>query len=154
ELLSLRRPSGRTTALALLAGVPSVLVVAWHGVHSGFERLLSRDAGWLVLRIVLNQALLEEVLARGLLLGLLLRAGVGRRRTVWVSSASFALMHMEQFLLPPVRMEGIVNGLVLLVITLPVGIALAQLTLASRSLAPAIILHLLMDLTILPQKLY
>ena len=153
ERLGLGR--GRTAgyAIALLAGIAPVAVVIGHGVSQGFAPLLGRESALLVLRIALNQAWFEELAARGLLLGLLLERGSAARRAVWVSSGCFALMHVLQFLWPPLSVEGLLNGLVLVLLTLPVGYALARLTLAAGSIWPAVLLHLLLDLTILPQKL-
>lgn len=48
---------------------------------------------------------------------------------------------------------GIANGLVLVAITTPTGYVLARLTVAARSVLPAMLLHFLLDLTILPQML-
>lgn len=153
DVLLLRPPPPHHLALALAAGAPACLVVLGHGVTQGFSTLHSESAGLLVLRIALDQAWLEEWMARGFLLGGLLAAGQSAQRAIWVSAACFALMHLEQFLWPPLSVEGLVNGVVLVVLTLPMGWALGWLAARSRSVAPSVLLHFLVDLMILPQKL-
>jgi membrane protease YdiL (CAAX protease family) len=153
RLLSFRKPAPRFIVLAAIAGLPSVLFTVWCGATQSFAPLLTAEAGRLIARMVLNQAWLEELLARGLLLGVLLAAGLGARRVVVLGGTAFGLMHLIQFLMPPITVEGLLNGLVLVALTGLMGIAWAWLTLRSGSIWPAVLLHFLTDLQVLPQKL-
>jgi len=152
-LLSLGRPAPGTLLIAGVAGLPAVLVLGWHVAVTSGEWLWSPIGALLTLKLLVNQALLEEWLARGMLLGWLVAAGSSNRRAIWLSSAAFALMHMLQYLVPPITTERLLNGLVLVALTLPLGAVLAQLTLRARSIWPAMLLHFAFDLTILPQQL-
>lgn len=153
HVLGLDSAPRRHMLLAVIAGTPSLVVVASHAIVRGADPFLGVEAAKLVVRIAANQAWLEELLARGFLLGMLRKAGTNAQRAVWISAVAFALMHVEQFLVPPVSLAGIANGAVLALINLPFGVAAARLTIAARSLWPAVLLHLLVDLCILPQKL-
>jgi membrane protease YdiL (CAAX protease family) len=136
-----------------VAGLPALLCLGWHVLDQSASWLLSWKAAALLVRIVLNQAVLEEWLARGLLLGLLLAAGVTDRRALWVSAVAFGLMHLLQFAFPPYDAERAITAAVMVVLTTFMGAVLALLVLRGRSLWPAVLLHLLTDLPILPQKL-
>lgn len=150
-LLSLGRPAPAYVLIAVVAALPALGVVGWHAADD--PRLLSADAAWLSLKIAINQGLLEEWLARGLLLGGLLLATTQERRALWLSAVAFGVMHMLQFLVPPYTAERLINGVVLVALTTPIGALYAWLTLRARSLWPAVVLHFLTDLPILPQKL-
>ncbi|HEX7600971.1 MAG TPA: CPBP family glutamic-type intramembrane protease [Polyangiaceae bacterium] len=152
-VLGLRSAPASVLAIALVAGLPALAAVSWHGATQSFAPLLGGEAAKLALRVAVQQAWFEEVLARGLLLGGLLALGRSARRALWVSSLAFAFSHVLQFLVPPITVEGLLNGLAYVVLTLPLGLALGALTLRSRSIGPAVVLHFLVDLTILPQKL-
>ncbi|MFH2006966.1 MAG: CPBP family intramembrane glutamic endopeptidase [bacterium] len=159
KLLGLGRPVPAVLVIALVSGLPAVAIVLWHVVDQSWSWLLAPKAAALTLKILLNQGVFEEVMARGLLLGwLLLGAGAGAgamsaRRALWVSSIMFGWMHLLQFLLPPYTAERLINGLALVVLTIPIGAVFAWLTLRARSIWPAIALHFLIDPCILPQKL-
>jgi membrane protease YdiL (CAAX protease family) len=146
-----RRGAGWTWAVATAAGVPPLVAVAVHVVADPSGWLVRADAAAMALKILVNQGVLEEVLARGLLLGALVRQGTGARRAIWGSSLAFGLMHLVQFGFPPYSLARLANGIFLVLVTVPVGAALAQLTVRARSLWPAVWLHFLIDLTLLPQ---
>jgi len=153
SLLSLGKPAPKTMLVAALAGLPPVLVLAWYVTVTNGQWLWSPVGVMLTLKLLVNQALLEEWLARGMLLGWLSAAGGSSRRAIWVSAAAFALMHMLQYLVPPITGARLLNGVVLIALTLPLGAVLAQLTLRARSIWPAMLLHFAMDLVVLPQQL-
>lgn len=151
--MRLGRPARGTMTIAIVAGLPALLVLLWH-VEIGVDGWLwSSRGGMLALKLLVNQALLEEWLARGMLLGWLVAAGQTHRKAIWASAAAFALMHMLQYLVPPITPARLLNGVVLIAFTLPLGAVLAQLTLRARSIWPAVVLHFATDLTILPQQL-
>lgn len=152
-VLGLGAARARFWIVAGVAGLAPVMVVLFHGATQGFASLAGVGAARLALRIAVDQAWLEELLARGLLLSLLLVRVGSPRRAAWLDAACFGAMHLLQFLWPPITVAGVANGLVLVVIALPTGYALARLTIASGSVLPAMGLHFLLDLTILPQKL-
>ncbi|MFP6685720.1 MAG: CPBP family intramembrane glutamic endopeptidase [Polyangiaceae bacterium] len=150
-LLSLRRPTMPFMAIALLSAVPSLAVVLWHAI--GEQWLLTPDAAVLSIKLAFNKGLLEEWLARGLLLDWFVLDGNSQKRAIGLSALMFGVMHMFQYLTPPFTAERLINGVVLVVLTTPMGALYAWLTLRARSLWPAVTLHFLSDLLILPQKL-
>jgi membrane protease YdiL (CAAX protease family) len=155
SLLGFRRgtPAG-TWWVAVFAGLPAVGVVLWHGATQGFDPLLSPQASSLALRVGVQQAWFEELLARGLLLAALTTAGLSERRCIWISAIAFGFMHLLQYFYPPVTLEGLANGVVLVVLTIPIGAALSLLALRAGSIWPGVLLHWLMDLPILTQTLH
>jgi membrane protease YdiL (CAAX protease family) len=153
SILRLGRPAPGYLGLALVASLPPLLAVAWHGATQSFGPLASGEGARLLARIALNQAWFEELTGRGLLLGVLLLSAMSQRRAVIVSALCFGLGHLLQFMAPPVSLAGLVNGLVLVVLTTPMGVVFALLSVRSGSIWPAMLLHLLTDLVILPQKL-
>ena len=89
----------------------------WCSTAWGRPGLWSGGALRLTAKLALNQGLLEEWLARGLLLGWLLKANSSHRRALWLSSLAFGLMHIIQFLFPPYTPERLINGIVLAALT-------------------------------------
>ncbi|MBI2805334.1 MAG: CPBP family intramembrane metalloprotease [Planctomycetes bacterium] len=147
--LYLRWPGGKETALAAILAVlllPPVtgltqavavwfpqlmegthpLIAILRAVHRGAD-LDTGELGVYWLAFALVPALCEEVVFRGLVLRGL-HARFRPRNAVLLSSFFFAIFHMNVFLFLPAFVLGVVLGLV---------------TVRSRSLVPAIFLHLL-----------
>jgi len=148
----LARPSARVLWLALVAGIPATALVGWWAITQPGFKVLSIQVLLLTIKLLLNQAMLEEWLSCGFLLGGLVASGVASRRAIWISAVAFAFMHLLQYSFPPYNAERFITGFVLVVVTLPLGLVTAYITLGARSIWPAVLLHFLVDLTILPQK--
>ncbi len=153
DTLRFGAPSRPLLWLVLAVSLMPAAVVVWHGARYSFAPLASSSAALLLLRVALNQAWLEELQARGYLLGALSRSGAEPTRAVVISALTFGGMHLLQFLIPPITVEGLVSGLVLVVLTVPIGLVFGWLTLRAGSIWPAVVLHMFVDSTILCQKL-
>jgi membrane protease YdiL (CAAX protease family) len=139
ELLSLRAARPEAMIGAALLGLGMLLPMM-----GGLQRLLGRvlpmpedqaaqfsdafaDMGVTELLglAAVSPAVMEELLFRGLFLGILLRQGTVRRAVI-VSAVYFALIHLSVFRVVP---------------TFALGVLLALLVVRHRSLLPAAVLH-------------
>jgi len=139
DVLSLRRPPVRALLAAPLLGA-ALVVPMTRGVVALQSRVLPSPEGLfapltdplegmatipLFLLLAVSPGITEELVFRGVFLGLLRRVG-STRRAVLLSSAFFALIHLSVFRFAP---------------TFLVGAVLALLVLRTGSLFPAMLAH-------------
>jgi sodium transport system permease protein len=146
ETLSLRAPRPHDALAGLLLGLGLMLPIAWAASQqgrflpaptsqmAGLEAMFNAARDWqLVVLMALSPAVFEELLFRGVCLGLMLKIA-GRRQAVLMSSVYFGLMHLSVFRFLP---------------TFSLGVVLAMLTVRSRSIVPAVLAHFAYNGTLL-----
>lgn len=143
RLLALGRPRSRHVIAAILIGTTAWFLLAWLVVplqeriaptpeplrRTLEEMAAPRDvpAPLLILAVAVTPAICEELLMRGAVLRAL-RGTLGGPGAVFVSSFLFGILHLSLYRFVP---------------TFLLGIALGVVTLAARSLYPAMIVHAL-----------
>lgn len=130
--------------LGLLANVLAALLVSvvpgWDELARQYteqvKRLLAQGAHWqqvaATISVVVVAPLTEELAFRRGVLGLQSVSGEPARVRIWSNGALFALLHMNRLTFAPLMV---------------LGAALAQITLWSRSVWPAILVHAVVNLT-------
>lgn len=130
--------------LGLLANVVAALLVSvvpgWDELARQYteqvKRLLEQGAPWqqvaATLSVVLVAPVTEELAFRRGVLGLQSVSGEPARVSMWTNGALFALLHMNRLTFAPLLL---------------LGAALARLTMWSRSVWPAILVHAMVNLT-------
>jgi sodium transport system permease protein len=139
EVLSLRVPAARAALAGPLLGA-ALVVPMMRGVVALQSLVLPSPEGlfapltepleelgtpWVLLLLAASPGICEELVFRGVFLGLLRRVG-STRGAILASSAFFALIHLSVFRFLP---------------TFLVGAALALLVVRTRSLVPAMLAH-------------
>jgi sodium transport system permease protein len=139
DVLSLRapRPLALLGALCLALGVMLPIAGGLTALQAKFlpaptyqfdsmEKMFVDASNWrLAFLMALSPAIWEELLFRGVCLGLLLRV-TGRAPAIVISAAYFGIIHLSVFRLAP---------------TFVLGVILATLVVRTRSLLPAMLFH-------------
>lgn len=136
--LSLRPPTPGAAVAGVCLGLGSMLPIAWAAAQQArvlpapeatlkaLEWAFLQASPWqLLLLVALSPAIVEELMFRGVCLGLLLRVS-GAPRAILFSAIYFALIHLSVFRFMP---------------TFVLGVVLAGLTVRSRSIVPAMLAH-------------
>lgn len=150
EALGLGRLTGRHIWVGLAAGLPAVAALAIMLARPGADRSLGSFAALTAIRVILAQALFEELLFRGFLFRRLL-TGMGFKRAALWAALAFGLCHFGNLVGLHAPPAGKVAETGIQVVMTGI-LAIAPLYLVRRSggsLWPACLWHLMIDISIL-----